>query len=154
MIRLTYSNRTEALVDALVERLEARRASGISPLVPVHLVVPNRNLERFLELAIAEATGIAANLRFHRLERFVARWVQRELPGARPLGRRGYESLVLAALLDEAWLAEPEVTPQAEIEELKWLPVEGPITVERAALTRKHLFPIAAARFAEARSAS
>ena len=109
MIRLTYSNRTEALVDALVERLEARRASGISPLVPVHLVVPNRNLERFLELAIAEATGIAANLRFHRLERFVARWVQRELPGARPLGRRGYESLVLAALLDEAWLAEPEV---------------------------------------------
>ena len=51
-----------------------------------------------------------------------------------------------------SWLADPDVAPQAEIEELKWLPVDGPITVERAALTRKHLFPIAAARFAEARS--
>ena len=50
-----------------------------------------------------------------------------------------------------SWLAEPEVVPQAEIEELKWLPVEGPITVERAALTRRHLFPIAARRFAETR---
>ena len=43
---------------------------------------------------------------------------------------------------------------QAEIEECKWLPVDGPIDVERAALTRRHLFPIAARRFAETRSAS
>ncbi|PRX11911.1 UNVERIFIED_ORG: 8-oxo-dGTP diphosphatase [Martelella mediterranea] len=40
--------------------------------------------------------------------------------------------------------AAPEVTPQAEIEELKWLPVEGDVGVKRAALTEKHLFPIAA----------
>lgn len=53
-----------------------------------------------------------------------------------------------------SWLAEPEVIPQAEIEECKWLPVDGPIDVERAALTRRHLFPIAARRFAETRSAS
>jgi len=50
-----------------------------------------------------------------------------------------------------SWFADPKVTPQAEIEELKWLPVEGPIAVERAALTRRHLFPIAAKRFAETR---
>ncbi|MGV0877139.1 NUDIX domain-containing protein [Martelella sp. FLE1502] len=53
-----------------------------------------------------------------------------------------------------SWLAEPEVIPQAEIEECKWLPVDGPIDVERAALTRRHLFPIAARRFAETRSDS
>ncbi|WP_180898387.1 NUDIX hydrolase [Martelella soudanensis] len=51
-----------------------------------------------------------------------------------------------------SWLAAPAVAPQAEIEELKWLPVEGPVAVERAPLTRTHLFPIAARRFAEARS--
>lgn len=48
-----------------------------------------------------------------------------------------------------SWLATPDVAPQAEIEELKWLPVEGSIDVHRAALTEKHLFPIAARRFAE-----
>lgn len=51
-----------------------------------------------------------------------------------------------------SWLAAPDVVPQAEIEELKWLPVEGPFTVQRAALTSNHLFPIAARRFAETRS--
>lgn len=51
-----------------------------------------------------------------------------------------------------SWLADPDVSPQAEIEELKWLPVEGPFDVERAALTRKHFFPIAIRRFAETRS--
>ncbi|WP_319519402.1 NUDIX domain-containing protein [uncultured Martelella sp.] len=45
--------------------------------------------------------------------------------------------------------AAPEVTPQAEIEELKWLPVEGDVGVKRAALTEKHLFPIAARLSAE-----
>ena len=40
--------------------------------------------------------------------------------------------------------ANPDVTPQAEIEELKWLPVEGDVGVKRAALTETHLFPIAA----------
>lgn len=53
-----------------------------------------------------------------------------------------------------SWRAGPVVSPQAEIDEVKWLPVDGPIDVERAALTRRHLFPIAARRFAETRSAS
>ncbi|WP_174802370.1 NUDIX hydrolase [Martelella limonii] len=50
-----------------------------------------------------------------------------------------------------SWLAAPAVSPQAEIEEVKWLPVDGPITEERAALSRNHLFPIARKRHAEAR---
>lgn len=49
--------------------------------------------------------------------------------------------------------ASPDVSPQAEIEELKWLPVEGPIDVERAALSQNHLFPVVRKRLAERREA-
>jgi len=53
-----------------------------------------------------------------------------------------------------SWLASPDVTPQAEIEDIRWLPVKGKITVKRAALTEKHLFPIATKRFLEAENAA
>ncbi|AJY47714.1 NUDIX hydrolase [Martelella endophytica] len=53
-----------------------------------------------------------------------------------------------------SWFASPKVAPAAEIEALKWLPVDGPFEVERAALTANHLFPIARKRLAETRSAS
>src|SRR5690606_6602552 len=68
MIRLHYSNRTEALVRALA----ARVAERADPLTPVAIVVPNRAMERWVEMQLAARLGIAANLRFARLERFVA----------------------------------------------------------------------------------
>lgn len=109
MIRLVYSNRTERLREALEDALVATRRD---PLWPDHVVVPNRNMERHLELAIAESRGVAANLRFHRLERFIARFVGRTL--RRPLlSRFALERLVLAALLDETWLRDPVLEPLA-----------------------------------------
>jgi len=96
VLRLTYSNRSEALAETLVARLRER---DVSPLTPTHLVVPNRNLERFLELTLAEHLGIAANLRFHRLERFVIDTLARARPTERVLDRRTFESRVLGALL-------------------------------------------------------
>ncbi len=109
MIRLVYSNRTEALRDALSETLEAVRTD---PLLPDHVVVPNRNMERHLELSLTAHVGVSANMRFHRLERFVGRWIARALD-RRLLTRAGLERLVLRALLDEAWLSDPVVRPLA-----------------------------------------
>ncbi|MBX3252363.1 MAG: exodeoxyribonuclease V subunit gamma, partial [Myxococcales bacterium] len=118
-IRLVYSQRTESLVDALADALSAERAAR-GPLEPAHLVVPSRNLERHVVLALAERLGIAANLRFHRLESFVGRWLARELAplreGAAPLrvlDRRAFEAFVLGALLDERFFAHPDATPLA-----------------------------------------
>ncbi|MCB9599683.1 MAG: exodeoxyribonuclease V subunit gamma [Sandaracinus sp.] len=112
-VRLVYSQRTEALVEALAEAIELRRAQR-GPLEPFHVVVPSRNLERHLTLALAERQGIVANLRFHRLERFVGRWLQRErIDVARVLDRRSLEAFVLRALLDDAWLAQVEAASLA-----------------------------------------
>ncbi|HET9766824.1 MAG TPA: exodeoxyribonuclease V subunit gamma, partial [Thermoanaerobaculia bacterium] len=80
MIRLVYSNRTEELLAALAETLKDRRRAGAHPLEPVHLLVPNRNLEQHVRLALAERLGGAANLRFQRLERFVADLVREAAP--------------------------------------------------------------------------
>lgn len=102
MLQLTYSNRTEALVEALVRRLDERRREG-DVLEPTHLIVPNRNLERYLELELCQHLGVVGNLRFHRLERFVARWLMRAGAG-RLLDRRALERYVLRALLDPAFM--------------------------------------------------
>ncbi len=104
MIRLHYSNRTEALLARFVEQLRAQRAST-HPLEPVQVIVPNRNMEAYLERGVAEALGVSANLRFARLERFMGAWLERALPDVRIMDRTAYESLLLALLHDEARLA-------------------------------------------------
>lgn len=110
MFHLTYANRTEALASALAERVAARRAEGVSALVPTHIVVPNRHVERYVEMRLAEGHGVAGNLRFHRLERFVRSWLA-STTGSRPLDRRAHEGAILSVLLDDAALAAPELAP-------------------------------------------
>ncbi len=103
MIRLTHSNRAEALLDALVRRLDEARGD---PLAPTRIVVPNANVERFVELGVAQRLGVAANLRFPRLGALTAELLPGPLlTGPLLVGR------VLRGLLDEALLAEPALAP-------------------------------------------
>ncbi|MDP2877198.1 MAG: exodeoxyribonuclease V subunit gamma, partial [Holophaga sp.] len=67
MLELTYSNRTEALLDRLAERLQAERAGENGPWEPIHIVVPNPYLKEYLRLGLARRLGIAANLHFSYL---------------------------------------------------------------------------------------
>ncbi|HVS01584.1 MAG TPA: exodeoxyribonuclease V subunit gamma [Thermoanaerobaculia bacterium] len=109
MIHLAYSNRTERLLATLVERLEERRARGAHPLAPVELVVPNRNLEAYVRFGVAEALGIAANLRFRRLERLLGELAQ--AAGHQLLDGAALQGMLLAILLDEEALRAPELSP-------------------------------------------
>lgn len=106
MIRLTYSNRTEALLEALVARLDARRRED--PLAPTWIVVPNRNVERYVELGVARHLGIAANLRFARLAELVREWLD---PTGPLLVETALSARVLRVLLDDALLAGPHMAP-------------------------------------------
>ncbi|HEV8238385.1 MAG TPA: exodeoxyribonuclease V subunit gamma [Thermoanaerobaculia bacterium] len=114
MIRLVYSNRTEELLAALAETLQSRRRAGAHPLEPTHLLVPNRNLEQHVRLALAERLGVAANLRFRRLERFVAELVHEASPGNRLVDAEALRGGLLALLHDEAALADPALVPVRE----------------------------------------
>jgi exodeoxyribonuclease V gamma subunit len=114
MIRLVYSNRTEELLSALAETLQSRRRAGAHPLEPTHLLVPNRNLEQHVRLALAERLGVAANLRFHRLERFVADLVSAAAPGCRLVDAEVLRGGLLALLHDDDALADPALAPVRE----------------------------------------
>jgi exodeoxyribonuclease V gamma subunit len=113
MIQLVTSNRTERLVQALVEKLAGRA----DPLSPIPVVVPNLPVERWLEMRIAERLGIAANLRFVRLERFVVEQIERaqRAAGAEPrpiLDVARLEGVLLAVMLDcEALARDADLAP-------------------------------------------
>jgi exodeoxyribonuclease V gamma subunit len=111
MIRLVYSNRTEELLAALAETLKDRRRAGAHHLEPVHLLVPNRNLEQHVRLALAERLGVAANLRFQRLERFVAELVREAAPANRLVDAEALRGGLLAVLHDDDALADPALAP-------------------------------------------
>ena len=68
MITLTYSNRTEALLDRLAERIQGERQSGLDPWRPVQLVVPNAYLKEAVRMGLALRLGVAANLKFNYLD--------------------------------------------------------------------------------------
>lgn len=109
MIHLTYSNRTEDLLGALARDL-ARQRKRSHPLDPIHLVLPDRNLEAWLKQGLARELGIAANLEVHYLRRFVAGLLQRA--GLPPLldGSAIYDGL-LALFLDADFLGGEELGP-------------------------------------------
>lgn len=121
MIRVIYSDAVERLAGALIERLEAGKASGRrGPLDPADILVPSRATASWLKLELARRTGIAANLRFDFLERFSTRLAEGggAERTARPrrtraivAGRDVLQSAILRVLLDPAALARDELDP-------------------------------------------
>lgn len=95
MLRVYYSNRTEELLEALIERIAAERTTLYDP---IQVVVPNRNMERYVELSLARLTGICANVHFHLAHQLLAR-------------RSNLANLVLTALFSDELLAHAELEP-------------------------------------------
>ncbi len=106
MIRVCTSHRTEVLLEAFVQNLADERARS-GPLAPVRVVVPNRNVETFLRLKVAERCGIAANLEATFLRKFLTGIVDSAVPDARVAQTAHVEGHLLALLHDDALLAEP-----------------------------------------------
>jgi exodeoxyribonuclease V gamma subunit len=84
MLHIHFSNRLELLRAALLQRLDAAVPAG--PFSPEQVIVPSAALRRHLSLALADARGICANLRFD----FLARWLWQQI--ARVVAGIGDES--------------------------------------------------------------
>jgi exodeoxyribonuclease V gamma subunit len=106
VIRVCTSHRTEVLLEAFVQNLADERARS-GPLAPVRVVVPNRNVETFLRLKVAERCGIAANLETTFLRKCLAGIAESAVPDARVAETAHVEGHLLALLHDDALLAEP-----------------------------------------------
>jgi exodeoxyribonuclease V gamma subunit len=120
VIHVHYSNRTEELLAALAAHLraEARGASGGTPFEaafsPARLVVPNRNVETYVKLGLAEAHGIAAHIEVSFLRGFLARVAECVVPGGRVVDLLQLEGHLFTLLHDEAFLAQPALLPVRE----------------------------------------
>jgi exodeoxyribonuclease V gamma subunit len=109
MLELTYSNRTEALLDILVTRVRAERAAGRGPWEPIHLVAPNPYFKEYLRQALARELGVAANIRFTYLDGL---WKDLLVAGGQRL--LAFDLLragLLSVLGDRALLARPDMAP-------------------------------------------
>jgi exodeoxyribonuclease V gamma subunit len=108
MIRLCYSNRTEALVDALGENIRAGRSSLYEP---VTLVVPNPLVEGYVKRGLARRLPIAAGIEARFLRRFLTDVATATDPGAPIVDRDAVEGELLALFHDPRRLASRELEP-------------------------------------------
>jgi exodeoxyribonuclease V gamma subunit len=122
VLRLVYSNRTEALLLELGRRVREQQARE-GPLVPVRIVVPSGPLDGYVRLGIARACGVAANLDSMRLTRFAAE-VVRGATGARLADAEALSAALLSLFLDDAFLDDVELGPVRAYVQAQ--PGEGP----------------------------
>jgi exodeoxyribonuclease V gamma subunit len=118
VIHVHYSNRTEDLLSALVRNLRRESVASAKPFGaafdPVHLVVPNRNVETYVKLGLAQALGIAANLEVSFLRALLARVAEAAVPGSRVVDLLQVEGHLLTLLHDEGFLKGPLLNPVQE----------------------------------------
>lgn len=115
MLHLVYSQASEALLDALVERLDRQRhRPGRSPLEPDQLLVPSRTIETWVKLGLARSLGIAANLRADGFGRFLGRLAEESGEPLWLIDRAALEGALLEIFLDPERLAHPELAPPRE----------------------------------------
>lgn len=91
MLRLTYSNRSELNLARMAE--EIRRLQRQSPLTPIQIVVPHRQVELWIRQSLAQSLGVAANLDVVQLKRFVLRLIEAR-HGAAPIRLIDSETLL------------------------------------------------------------
>ncbi len=79
MIHLHYSNRLEALIDPIGRLVHQDQLRD--PLARITIIVPNRAVEEFLKLRLADRDGVAANFEFPFLRGYLAKLGQRASSG-------------------------------------------------------------------------
>ncbi len=96
MLRLHYSNRLEELVPPLADEIE--KSQRRDPLARATIIVPNRVIEEFLKLRVAERLGVAANLGFPFLRSYLARALAQAEPDLRVLDADELELAIFECL--------------------------------------------------------
>jgi exodeoxyribonuclease V gamma subunit len=109
MLRVVYSNRTEELVAELASRVRAQQ-NAMGALLPVRVVTPSATVEEYLRRGIAREAGVAANLEMPFITTFAADVIG-QAAKARVAGADAFEAMALTLLLDESFVAHPELAP-------------------------------------------
>jgi exodeoxyribonuclease V gamma subunit len=114
LIRLCYSNRTEALLEALAQDLAAARTAGHDLYEATPLVVPNPQIETYVKLGIARQNGVAAHLTTRYLRGYLTDVVAKTDPEVAIIERETIEGELLALFHDARRLNAAELAPLAD----------------------------------------
>ncbi len=109
VIRLHYANRLENLVAPLAEVVAD--CQGRLPLERLPIIVPNRVVEQFVKLRLCERIGVAANLEFPFLRRYLARVVQEANPALKILEAEQLQLVLFECLRRSIYADAPELLP-------------------------------------------
>ncbi len=105
--RLYYSNALDVLAGLLAEEL-AHPVPGQSPLEPDIVLIPQAAMRRWLQAALAQRHGVAANIQFLAPGEFVSRALDANVPATGPdLATQALHWRLYAALHDDALMAQP-----------------------------------------------
>ena len=96
MLHLHYSNRFEDLISPL--RTAVRIAQRKAPLERVTIVVPNRAVDEYIKLRLAEREGIAANLYCPFLRRYLGEVIQKAVGDLRILDLKELQIVIFEFL--------------------------------------------------------
>ncbi|HKI19379.1 MAG TPA: exodeoxyribonuclease V subunit gamma, partial [Isosphaeraceae bacterium] len=101
-IRVWYSNQFERLAGRLIANLEAREESPTTRLFTMPpIIVPNRNIETYLKYEFARKSGVAAGLKFHVIESFLADLLPQREPVPKLLTHDALRAFFLDVLSEE-----------------------------------------------------
>ena len=106
VIDLSYSNRSEPLLDALAENVAAGQATLYDP---VCLLVPNGYVAHYVKQGLARRRGIAAHVEDRFLKTFLREVAEASAPGLRIVDRDVIEGELLALFHDGKRLALAEL---------------------------------------------
>ena len=110
MLKLTYANRTEDLLEVLTEALRAeRKAFGIWE--PVQIVVPNPNVKRYLLDGLGRHLGVLANYKVHYLDGLWRTPLEQMAPPIRLWNRHALQGGILSLLSEDDALDAPDLFP-------------------------------------------
>jgi exodeoxyribonuclease V gamma subunit len=109
MIHLHYSNRLENLIDPLVQSIAQRQRRD--PLERIAIIVPNRAVEDFVKLGVAERLGVAANLSFPFLRAYLGAMAVSARPELRVLEVPQLQLVLFECLRSRRHRDDPELAP-------------------------------------------
>ncbi len=110
-LEVVYGAGLEALARAFSDRRRALIGAGLSPIVPMPLIVDRRVIGAWLKSALAFADGIAANLTFSSMAGLARSLAETSKSPTLLVDHSAWLGALLAVLRDETRLGDPTLEP-------------------------------------------